>query len=283
MPPVDLWASVREGISLLVLGPEQLSSKAFAHILEDQEFYRRVSALAVDKIHLLLLWGTAFCHAFTQIGFMRRRFCDNIPLISLTATLHSDGATTNSIFNFLGINCGEFYLIKRSNASYDIQMLFRVLHSGINGIFVPELAWVLDTCNKMLIFGTSINLVFCLKLYFNNLLANNPEHDIRVQTVHGLNWDSDNEKSIHLMKMDPRCQIILATNTLAQGTNIITIKFVLHIREPDSSEMYVQKPGCAGRDHALVLNPCIIFYISQSWMLKAGKVLAQTDEENSVL
>ncbi len=94
-----------------------------------------------------------------------------------------------------------------------------------------------------------------------------------IQTVHGLNWDSDNEASIQAMKTDSRCQILISTYMLAPGLDIATVKFVL---EPDSLKMYVDRAG-----HDLT-DPCTIFYIPQSRILKAAKVLSQTDEENAV-
>ncbi|KAJ7450708.1 P-loop containing nucleoside triphosphate hydrolase protein, partial [Mycena galericulata] len=70
----DLWMRAREGISMLILGPEQLISQGFAGLLKFEGFYdREVCALGVDEIHLLSMWGLSFRKAFTQIGFMRAR------------------------------------------------------------------------------------------------------------------------------------------------------------------------------------------------------------------
>ncbi|KAF8883942.1 hypothetical protein CPB85DRAFT_1442337 [Mucidula mucida] len=118
-----------------------------------------------------------------------------------------------------------------------------------------ELSWVLQTRDKTLIFGATINLVFRLKLYLNLLLCDEPDRDIRIRIVHGLNWDSDNEASIQAMKTDPRCQILISTYMLAPEVHVATIKFVLLIREPDT-EMYAQKPGWAGRDPSVAADPC---------------------------
>lgn len=127
---VDLWKKAREGISMLILGPEQLISKGFQDLLKVDSFYNRVCALGVDEIHLLSMWGLSFRKAFTQIGFMRSRLRPGIPVIGLTATLLWDSKISDAIFNLLGVNRGEFYLLRRSNARHDIQILFRTLHSG---------------------------------------------------------------------------------------------------------------------------------------------------------
>jgi hypothetical protein len=83
----------------------------------------------------------------------------------LTATLLVDLKVENAIFSLLGVNRGEFHLIRRSNARYDIQILFRPLYSGIEGKLFPEIAWVLGTTDKTLIFGNTVPLVFPLKSY----------------------------------------------------------------------------------------------------------------------
>ncbi|KAJ6503469.1 P-loop containing nucleoside triphosphate hydrolase protein [Mycena vitilis] len=273
----DLWAKAREGIAMLILGPEQLISKGFRDLLAFESFYDRVCALGVDEIHLLLSWGISFRKAFLQIGFMRARLRPGIPLIGLTASLLADLAVQNAIFTFLGVNRGDFYLIWRSNARHDIQFLFRQLHSGIEGRVFPELAWVLDTRAKTLMFGTSISLVHRLKAYFNVLLSGNSDRDVRVRTYTGLSWPDDKLLTLADIVNDPKCQIIISTNCLAQGNDIKVIQTVIQIGEPESIEMYVQKPG---RARPCVQNPRAIFYIPHNRMLLAAKIVEQTDTEN---
>ncbi|KAJ7672990.1 hypothetical protein DFH06DRAFT_1123753 [Mycena polygramma] len=146
---IDLWTRAREGISMLILGLEQLISKGFRDLLSCEAFYDRVCALGVDEIHLLVSWGLQFRKAFQQIGFMRARLHpDGIPVIGLTATLLGDSKIADAIFALLGVNRGEFYLLQRSNARHDIQILFRQLFSGIDGRTFPEIAWVLTNSDK---------------------------------------------------------------------------------------------------------------------------------------
>ncbi|KAJ6529414.1 P-loop containing nucleoside triphosphate hydrolase protein [Mycena vulgaris] len=156
----NLWIKARAGISMLILGPEQLISKGFQDLLKHEPFFDRVCALGVDEIHLLTMWGLAFRKAFTQIGFMRACFRSGIPMIGLTATLLSDPRVADAIFAMLGVNRGEFYLLRRSNARHDIQILFRTLYSGIDGLYFPELAWVIKNWDKTIIFAATISLVF---------------------------------------------------------------------------------------------------------------------------
>ncbi|KAK6972304.1 ATP-dependent DNA helicase Q1 [Favolaschia claudopus] len=272
----DIWLKARSGISMLILGPEQLISKGFRDLLAFEPFYDRVCALGVDEIHLLVNWGMSFRKAFQQIGFMRARLRPGIPIIGLTASMVADIQAQNAIFELLGVNRGEFHLIRRSNARHDIQFLFRQLHSGIDGNVFPEIVWVLDNTDKTLIFGTTISLVHRLKAYLNSL-SRQSDRDFRIRTYTGLNWADDKLQTLEDITNDPRCQIIIATNCLAQGNDIKVIKTVIQIGEPENIEMYVQKPG---RARPCVQNPRAIFYISRTRMDLAAKIIRQTDAEN---
>ncbi|KAJ6550499.1 P-loop containing nucleoside triphosphate hydrolase protein [Mycena sp. CBHHK59/15] len=176
---IDLWNSAREGISMLILGPEQLISKGFRDLLAFEPFYDRVCALGVDEIHLLVYWGLTFRKPFAQIGHMRSRFRPGIPIIGLTATLLGDPKVQDTIFALLGVNRGEYHLIRRSKARHDIQILFCRLYSGIDGRLFPEIDWVLKNSDKTLIFGSTVPLVFRLKSYLNSLLPANSNGDVR--------------------------------------------------------------------------------------------------------
>ncbi|KAJ7780014.1 P-loop containing nucleoside triphosphate hydrolase protein [Mycena metata] len=274
----DLWKKAREGISMLILGPEQLISKGFQDLLKCEAFYDRVCALGVDEIHLLAMWGLGFRKAFTQIGFMRARFRAGIPIIGLTATLLADPTIADAIFDFLSVNRGEFYLLRRSNARHDIQILFRTLYSGIDGLYFPELAWVLRNSDKTLIFGATISLVFRIKIYLDSQCAENVDRDLRIRAYHSINWPEENLETIELFKSNPGCQIIVCTNGLAQGNDISAVKTVIQVGEPESAEMFVQKPGRA-RPNAE--NPRAIFYISALRVAKAIKIVSQSDAENA--
>jgi hypothetical protein len=274
----NLWIKARTGISMIILGPEQLISKGFQDLLKHEPFFDRVCALGVDEIHLLLMWGLDFRKSFTQIGFMRARFRSGIPMIGLTATLLWDSKVSDAIFGMLGVNRGEFYLLRRSNSRHDIQILFRTLHSGIDGLYFPEFACFLKNYDKTIFFAATISLVFRLKIYLDSLLPPGVDRTLRVRTYHSLNWPDENLKTIALFKSDPRCQIIVATNGLAQGNDISVIKTVIQVGEPESAEMFVQKPG---RARPNVDNPRAIFYISPTRQAKALTVLAQSDAENA--
>ncbi|KAJ6621934.1 P-loop containing nucleoside triphosphate hydrolase protein [Mycena sp. CBHHK59/15] len=244
----DLWTRAQEGVSMLILGPEQLISPGFRALLSIDSFYDRICVLGVDEIHLLVQWGLTFRKAFLQIGLMRARLLPRTLVIGLTATLLSD-----------------------------TKILFRQLHSGLDGWYFPELAWVLKTRDKTIIFGSTISRAFRIKIYLNSLYSSNPDRDVRIRMHTGLNWPEDKLATLEDIVTDPRCQVIIGTNGLAQGNDIKVIKTVIQMGEPESMEMYVQKPG---RARPTATNPRGIFYISAARMQVAETIVAQSDAEN---
>ncbi|KAJ7197397.1 hypothetical protein GGX14DRAFT_402632 [Mycena pura] len=224
----NLWMKAREGISMLILCSEQLISEGF---LAFEAFYNRVYILGVDEIHLLVQWGLTFCKAFSQIGFMLLLppFLP-IPKFRMQFSLYA------------GVNLG-------------IQMLFRELHSGIDGGFFPEIAWVLANRDKPIICCVTINLVFHVKAYLNTLLPANSDRDFRIRTHTGLNWPDDKAQTLSNIINNPDCQIIIATNGLAQCNDIRVIKTVIQIGEPECVEILSLQCTPEIRNHELYQPP----------------------------
>ena len=113
-------------------------------------------------------------------------------------------------------------------------------------------------------------------MLFRSLPADS-NRDIRIRTHTGLNWADDKLETLADIVNNTECQIIIATAGLAQGNDIRVIKTVIQIGEPESIEMYVQKPG---RARPGIDKPRAIFYISSNRMDLAAKIVQQTDEEN---
>src|SRR5882762_9228489 len=134
----DIWKMAETEPSMVFLAPEQLTSPGFNDLSKDDSiFAARVCVIAVDEVHLLNTWGASWRKAFRQIGWVRARFSD-VVLIALTATMHG-GKHIRSVCEFLGLQRGQFHLIRRSNTRLDIQILFRTMKSNIGGRNFPEL------------------------------------------------------------------------------------------------------------------------------------------------
>jgi superfamily II DNA helicase RecQ len=265
---------------MIILGPEQLSSSEFNSLLSIPEFAVRVFGLSVDEIHLLHIWGNHFRQSFQRITFMRARFRKGIVMIGLTATFPAERRISDSILRYLGMVRGQFHLIRRSCARYDIQILFRHLQSGINGFSFSELDWILKSGKQTIIFASSINLVFRIKCYFNSLTSQDRYRDHRTRTYHSLNWPDFNKRTLELFA-DGRCQIIIATNALAQGNDIKAVEMVVQVGEPESVEMAVQKMGRARPQAGKDL--LALFYISDSRIQHAKEVLEGKHQNTEAL
>ncbi|TFY73239.1 hypothetical protein EWM64_g10772, partial [Hericium alpestre] len=67
----NLWHDARDGISIILLSPEQLISCTFEDLIQDPAFSACIFFIGVDEIQLLDIWGANFRKAFQQIGFIR--------------------------------------------------------------------------------------------------------------------------------------------------------------------------------------------------------------------
>ena len=94
------------GIALILVSPEMLSTSGFRSLIASKKFQSRLFAIGVDEVHLLCSWGLEFRPAYQQIGYVRKRFRDDVVMFGLTATLrngcasdgHSEVAETPNYF-----------------------------------------------------------------------------------------------------------------------------------------------------------------------------------------
>ena len=86
-PPRNLYNEVIQGVTMILVSPEQLQSSAFEGVLKDKLFMGRLAILGVDEVHLLIAWGKVFRKAYEQVGWVRARLLKHIPVIGATATL----------------------------------------------------------------------------------------------------------------------------------------------------------------------------------------------------
>ena len=83
-------------IKLLYVAPEKVLQRDFLERLS----HLNVSLFAIDEAHCVSHWGHDFRPAYTQLGYLKKRFLET-PLIALTAT--ADRSTQDDIAEQLGI------------------------------------------------------------------------------------------------------------------------------------------------------------------------------------
>ncbi|KAI1781695.1 P-loop containing nucleoside triphosphate hydrolase protein, partial [Ganoderma leucocontextum] len=244
----DIWDRAPDQ-HVLLLAPEQLSSKGFENLLLNTAFQRRVVALGVDEAHLLVTWGKSFRKKFEVIGPARVRFDFPPILIVLTATLRT-GAHYHGVCTFLGLHHGHFHFIRRSNMRYDIRFLFRTVQSSSQGIRFPELDWLISEKRRVIVFCRTIAVSFRVAKYLMARveLSDCTDYgtlDERIRMYTGLNWDSYDEQTLITVRSGAASWAVIATDTLSVGVDIIgTQDVVLYDFElPVDSDAILQKAG----------------------------------------
>ncbi|TFY74161.1 hypothetical protein EWM64_g9851 [Hericium alpestre] len=260
----NLWKDARLGISIIILSPEQLVSRAFEELIQDHAFTARIFFIGIDEIQLLDIWGAGFRKAFQQIGFIRARLPEHVVLIALTATLLT-GKRHSNVCRFLGLKQGQYHMIHRSNTRYDIQLLVRVLTAGLGGWNFPDLDWVLGRGRKTIIFCKTILLGFQVMVYLWCRALPSPDRSTRIRSYNSLNSALYTARTQELM-LTPASglQIIITTDTLSQGVNVPDIYDVITMGEPTDPDEFFQRIGRAGRDPSLVPDARGIMYVPPS-------------------
>jgi superfamily II DNA helicase RecQ len=133
---------VEAGIALILVSPEMLSTSGFRSLIASKDFQSRLFAIGVDEVHLLSSWGLEFRPAYQQIGYVRKRFRDDVVMFGLSATLRN-GKQFETVCKFLGFQEGRFKFVRCSNARPDIHLIFRTLRTTLASEDFPDLAWIL--------------------------------------------------------------------------------------------------------------------------------------------
>ncbi|KAF8236203.1 hypothetical protein L208DRAFT_1252756 [Tricholoma matsutake] len=67
----NLWKQANDKPHMILLAPEQLISKEFGDLVKENGMLLMCTCtLVVDEAHLLNTWGTGFCKAYWQIGWV---------------------------------------------------------------------------------------------------------------------------------------------------------------------------------------------------------------------
>ncbi|KAI1783743.1 P-loop containing nucleoside triphosphate hydrolase protein, partial [Ganoderma leucocontextum] len=239
----NIWKQA-PNVHVLIIAPEQLSSKGFERLLANRDFQGRVVAIGVDEVHLLNTWGQTFREAFKQIAPAQKRFDYNPILILLTATLRT-GVAFNSVCAFMGLLPGHFHLIRRSNARYDIRFIFRTVQSSSYAFRFPELDWVLQEKRKVIVFCPTIRVGFRVAVYLLEQKKAVVTVDEQIRMYNSLNWDSYNSETLRLMQTNPCPRVTIATDTLSVGIDIENIQDVVlyDFTLPANTDDILQKAG----------------------------------------
>ena len=273
----NIWKHVESHTTVLLISPEMLATSGFQQLLQTNKFKKRIYALIIDEIHLLISWGASFRPLFQQIGFLRARFPSDTVLLGLTATLRKN-KFKESVFRFLGLQASKVHFIRRSNARPDVTLLIRTLRANTNTEHFPELDWVLREKGHALIFCPSIRTGFRLAVYLWHLDPKSAVVNQNIRLFNSLNSTEYNSKTLQLLQDNERAKITIATDKLSMGVDVPNFETVTVIDPIDLDDLW-QKSGRVGRDKQRVKSPRVIIYIPNHKMATLKDLVAESDRQ----
>lgn len=223
----EIFASVEKNeLKLLYVAPESL--QIIDRFLTDG----KVSLIAIDEAHCISSWGHDFRPAYTQLGYLKKRF-PSTPVIALTAT--ADKATRKDICQQLNIPNAKIHV-----ASFDRKNLSLEVRPG-----TKRLEQILQFIEARI---NDSGIIYCLsRKNTEDVAAKLKAKGIKAEAYHaGL---SHLERSrIQEDFINDTQQIICATIAFGMGIDKSNIRWVIHYNMPKNLEGYYQEIGRAGRD-----------------------------------
>ncbi|MGY5850813.1 DNA helicase RecQ [Salegentibacter sp. F14] len=223
----DIFTSIENGeLKLLYVAPESLQ------MIDRFLSKGKVSLIAIDEAHCISSWGHDFRPAYTQLGFLKKRF-PKTPLIALTAT--ADKATRQDICNQLGISKAQKHI-----ASFDRKNLSLEVRPGIKRF---------EQIEKFIhLRKNESGIIYCLSRKTTEELASKLK--ARGLSAEAYHAGLDHETRIKIQDdfINDHSKIICATIAFGMGIDKSNIRWVIHYNMPKNMEGYYQEIGRAGRD-----------------------------------
>ncbi|HSP10971.1 MAG TPA: RecQ family ATP-dependent DNA helicase, partial [Salegentibacter sp.] len=192
----------------------------------------KVSLIAIDEAHCISSWGHDFRPAYTQLGYLKKRFPDT-PVIALTAT--ADKATRQDICNQLNIPHAEKHI-----ASFDRKNLSLEVRPGIKRFEQIE-SFISARNNES-------GIIYCLSRKTTEELASKLQAKGHTAEAYHAGLAHDKRIKIQDDFINDTSKIICATIAFGMGIDKSNIRWVIHYNMPKNMEGYYQEIGRAGRD-----------------------------------
>jgi len=191
-------------IKLVYIAPESLS------YLDNVFNSLTISLIAIDEAHCISAWGHDFRPAYTNLGYLKKRF-PSTPILALTAT--ADKA--------------------RKNLSLEVRPALDRVKQIID--FIKEKP-------------NESGIVYCLSRKTTEELAEKLQKiGINAKAYHaGLDNKIRSKTQDEFINDD--CQVVCATIAFGMGIDKSNVRWVIHYNLPKNIEGYYQEIGRAGRD-----------------------------------
>ncbi|SDX84556.1 DNA helicase RecQ [Flavobacterium degerlachei] len=213
-------------IKLVYVAPESLSylENAFSQIT--------ISLIAIDEAHCISSWGHDFRPAYTNLGYLKKRF-PSTPILALTAT--ADKATRKDISKQLNLKDPRSFIssFDRKNLSLEVR---------------PALDRVKQIVDFISAKPRESGIVYCLSRKTTEELAEKLQKaGVNAKAYHA-GLDSAVRSKTQDDFINDDCQVVCATIAFGMGIDKSNVRWVIHYNLPKNIEGYYQEIGRAGRD-----------------------------------
>lgn len=219
--------AIKDGhIKIVYIAPESLS------YIENLFNTISLSLIAIDEAHCISSWGHDFRPAYTNLGYLKKRF-PSTPILALTAT--ADKATRKDISAQLNLIDPQTFIssFDRKNLSLEVR---------------PALDRVKQIQDFIESRPTESGIIYCLSRKTTEELAQKlSKAGINAKAYHaGLDVALRSKTQDEFINDD--CQVVCATIAFGMGIDKSNVRWVIHYNLPKNIEGYYQEIGRAGRD-----------------------------------
>lgn len=213
-------------VKLVYVAPESLSylENAFSQIT--------ISLIAIDEAHCISSWGHDFRPAYTNLGYLKKRF-PSTPILALTAT--ADKATRKDISKQLNLKDPRSFIssFDRKNLSLEVR---------------PALDRVKQIVDFISAKPRESGIVYCLSRKTTEELAEKLQKAGVIAKAYHAGLDSAVRSKTQDDFINDDCQVVCATIAFGMGIDKSNVRWVIHYNLPKNIEGYYQEIGRAGRD-----------------------------------
>jgi len=213
-------------LDLIYVAPESLA------LLDNVLGLAKISLIAIDEAHCISSWGHDFRPAYTQLGYLKKRYIDT-PLIALTAT--ADRSTQDDIAQQLGIPTSKKYI-----SSFDRPNLFLDVRPGQKRN--EQILAFLDQ------HPFESGIVYCLSRKSTESLAAKLQSKGYTAAAYHAGMSAEERTKVQEDFINDTTPIICATIAFGMGIDKSNVRWVIHYNMPKNLEGYYQEIGRAGRD-----------------------------------
>jgi len=223
----QVLADLQSGaIDLIYVAPESLQ------MLDGALNAATISLIAIDEAHCISSWGHDFRPAYTQLGYLKRRF-PKAPLIALTAT--ADRSTQDDIAQQLGIGNAKKYV-----SSFDRPNLYLDVRPG-----QKRNDQILDFLDDH---PSESGIIYCLSRKSTESLAAKLQANGYKAAAYHAGMHAEQRSKVQEDFINDTTPIICATIAFGMGIDKSNVRWVIHYNMPKNLEGYYQEIGRAGRD-----------------------------------